>query len=65
MTSEYDILCDEGEAYASNILAASDDTFCIRILGTVHEIMILELEEIPKYRFSIHVISDSLKDKTK
>lgn len=65
LTSECDILCDEGEAYAANLLQAGVNVIGVRILGTVHEFISLPVPETPQYKLAVHTIVNFLNDQKK
>ncbi|KAI8095896.1 alpha/beta hydrolase fold-domain-containing protein [Thamnidium elegans] len=62
LTSECDILCDEGEAYAAKLLQAGVNTIGVRILGTVHEFISLPVPETPQYKLAVQTITIFLND---
>jgi acetyl esterase len=41
MTNEYDVLRDEGEAYAHKLMQAGVPTVAVRCLGTIHDCLLL------------------------
>lgn len=41
ITNENDVLRDEGEAYARNLMEAGVDTTAIRLIGTIHDCLML------------------------
>jgi acetyl esterase/lipase len=61
VTNEYDVLRDEGEAYAHKLMEAGVPTTGVRFLGTVHDmLMINALEGTPAARGAINLASDLL-----
>ncbi|KAI9243946.1 putative alpha/beta hydrolase, partial [Helicostylum pulchrum] len=62
ITSECDILCDEGEAYAAKLLQAGVNVIAVRILGTVHEFISLPVPETPQYKLAVQTIVNFLND---
>lgn len=62
LTSECDILRDEGEAYVSKLLAAGVYTVGVRVLGTIHAFMTSPLPDTPQYRTSIKTVCDFIRE---
>lgn len=62
LTSECDILRDEGEAYASKLLAAGVYTVGVRVLGTIHAFMTSPLPDTPQYLTSIKMVCDFIRE---
>jgi acetyl esterase/lipase len=61
VTNEYDVLRDEGEAYAHKLMEAGVPTTGVRFLGTVHDmLMINALEGTPAARGAIGLAGDLL-----
>ena len=61
VTNEYDVLRDEGEAYAHKLMEAGVPTTGVRFLGTIHDmLMINALEGTPAARGAIDLASDLL-----
>jgi acetyl esterase len=42
ITDENDVLRDEGEAYAHKLMQAGVPTSAVRVLGTIHDFMMLD-----------------------
>jgi acetyl esterase/lipase len=62
ITDEYDVLRDEGEAYAHKLMDAGVPTMAIRVLGTCHDFMMLNpLADTPPTRGAIDLVSDMLR----
>lgn len=62
LTSECDVLRDEGEIYVSQLIAAGVYTVGVRVLGTIHAYMSTPIPETPQYRTSINMIVDFILD---
>jgi|AGTN01.1.fsa_nt_gi Esterase/lipase len=63
ITDEHDVLRDEGEAYAHKLIDAGVSTTAVRILGTVHDFMMLNaLADTPPTRAAIDLTSDKLRE---
>lgn len=61
ITNECDVLRDEGEAYAHKLIAAGVKTTVIRLLGTVHDcVMLNALADTPAVRAAIEVANIKL-----
>lgn len=56
LTSECDVLRDEGEIYVSQLIAAGVYTVGMRVLGTIHAFMSTPFPETPQYRASLKTI---------
>lgn len=41
ITNEYDVLRDEGEAYAHKLMEAGNEVTAVRLLGTIHDCLLL------------------------
>jgi acetyl esterase len=62
ITNEYDVLRDEGEAYAHKLMEAGVRTTGVRFLGTVHDMIMLNaLAETPAAVGAIDLAADMLK----
>lgn len=56
ITNEYDVLRDEGEAYANKLIKAGVDVTAIRLLGTIHDcVMLNALADTPTARAAINL----------
>lgn len=56
ITNEYDVLRDEGEAYAHKLIKAGVDVTAIRLLGTIHDcVMLNALADTPAARAAINL----------
>jgi acetyl esterase len=54
LTAEFDVLCDEGEAYAHRLSRAGVSVTAVRYLGTIHAFTVLNaLAETPAARAAI------------
>lgn len=63
ITAEYDILRDEGEAYARRLTAAGVRVTATRYLGTIHAFAVLNpLAHTPAARAAVAQIADTLRD---
>jgi acetyl esterase/lipase len=63
ITNEYDVLRDEGEAYAHKLMEAGVRTTAVRFLGTIHDMMMLNaLTDTPAVRGAVDLASDMLCD---
>jgi acetyl esterase len=64
ITDEFDVLRDEGEAYAHKLMQAGVPVTATRYLGTIHDFMMLNsIEDTPAVRGAIDQASEMLKDK--
>ena len=62
IVNEYDVLRDEGEAYAHKLLDAGVPTTGVRLLGVIHDCMMLNpLASIPTVRSAIDLAGDMLR----
>lgn len=62
ITNEYDVLRDEGEAYAHKLIEAGVPTTAIRLLGTVHDCLMLNpLAHSQVVKDAIDLINNKLK----
>ncbi|KAI8062768.1 alpha/beta hydrolase fold-domain-containing protein [Gilbertella persicaria] len=61
LTCEADILRDEGEAYAAQLLTAGVDTVGIRMMGVIHGYLVDDYPDLPSYITSLHLICDFIK----
>lgn len=56
ITNEYDVLRDEGESYAHKLIEAGIDVTAIRLLGTIHDcVMLNHLAGTPAVRAAINL----------
>ncbi len=63
MTNEYDVLRDEGEAYAHKLMDAGVPTTGVRCLGTIHDMVMLNaLAETPAPKAAIELASGMLRE---
>lgn len=61
-TNEYDVLRDEGEAYARKLIEANVNTTAVRLLGTIHDcIMLNALASTPAVRAAIELATIKLR----
>lgn len=62
ITNEYDVLRDEGEAYAHKLMEAGVNTTAIRLLGTIHDCLLLNaITEAPIIRDTIDLAAEKLR----
>lgn len=62
ITNECDVLRDEGEAYAHKLIEAGVETTAVRLLGTVHDcVMLNALANTPAVRAAIELANFKLK----
>jgi len=62
ITNEYDVLRDEGEAYAHKLIEAGVDTTSVRLLGTIHDcVMLNPLAGTPATRVAIELANTKLR----
>jgi acetyl esterase len=62
ITDENDVLRDEGEAYAHKLMRAGVRVKAVRVLGTIHDFMMLEpLASTPAVRVAIALASEELR----
>jgi acetyl esterase len=63
ITDENDVLRDEGEAYAHSLMRAGVPVKAVRVLGTIHDFMMLDaLASTPPARSAITLASAELRD---
>ncbi|MDZ4835066.1 MAG: alpha/beta hydrolase [Candidatus Melainabacteria bacterium] len=63
-TAEFDVLRDEGEAYAHKLIEAGVEVRAARCLGTIHDFVMLHaLAETPAARFAVETASAALKER--
>jgi acetyl esterase len=63
ITGEYDVLRDEGEAYAHKLTEAGVQVTAVRYLGTVHDFMLLNgITDDPAPRAAISQASTFLRE---
>ena len=61
ITNEYDVLRDEGEAYAHKLIEAGVKTTAVRLLGTVHDcVMLNALKDAPTVKAAIELANIKL-----
>ncbi len=61
ITNEYDVLRDEGEAYAHKLMDAGVRTTAVRFLGTIHDMVMLNaLADTPASRGAVELASIKL-----
>lgn len=62
ITNEYDVLRDESEAYAHKLMQAGVDVTAIRLLGTIHDCLLLNpITNSPIIRDTIDLVSYKLR----
>jgi acetyl esterase/lipase len=62
-TNEYDVLRDEGEAYAHKLMDAGVRTTGVRFLGAIHDMVMLNpLAETPAARSAVDLACDMLRN---
>lgn len=62
ITNEFDVLRDEGEAYAHKLIESGVKTTAIRLLGTIHDCAMLNpLADTPEVRAAIELANIKLK----
>ncbi len=62
VTNEYDVLRDEGEAYAHKLMDAGVQTTAVRFLGIVHDMIMLNpLADTPAARGAVGLAGDLLR----
>lgn len=62
-TAEFDVLRDEGEAYAHKLIEAGVEVKAVRCLGTIHDFVMLHaLKDTPAARFAVETASAALKE---
>lgn len=63
ITDEADVLRDEGEAYAAKLRAAGVRVTAVRVLGTVHDFMMLDsLRDTAANNVALKLAGDTLRD---
>lgn len=61
ITNEFDVLRDEGEAYAHKLIEANVKTTAVRLLGTIHDcVMLNALKDTPAVRGAIELANIKL-----
>lgn len=61
ITAEFDVLRDEGEAYAHKLLEAGVRVSAVRCLGTIHDFVMLNaISDTPATRLAIDLASQEL-----
>lgn len=61
ITNEYDVLRDEGEAYAHKLIEAKVKTTAVRLLGTIHDCLLINaLSDVPAIRWAIELTNIKL-----
>lgn len=61
ITNEYDVLRDEGEAYAHKLIEAGIETTAVRLLGTIHDCAMLNaLADTPAVKGAIELANIKL-----
>jgi acetyl esterase len=64
ITEEFDVLRDQGEAYAHKLMQAGVSITVTRYLGTIHDFMMLNaIADTPAVRGAIDQASEMLKKK--
>jgi acetyl esterase len=63
-TAEFDVLRDEGEAYARNLQAAGVEVVAARYAGTIHDFGLLNaLSQVPSTRAALHQAAEILRQR--
>jgi acetyl esterase len=63
VVNEYDVLRDEGEAYAHKLIEAGVSVVAIRLIGTIHDCLLLNaITQTPIIRAAVAHITGLLKD---
>jgi len=63
-TAEFDVLRDEGEAYARNLQAAGVEVIATRYGGTIHDFGLLNaLSQVPSTRAALHQAAETLRQR--
>lgn len=63
ITNEYDVLRDEGEAYAHKLMEAGVNTVAIRLLGSIHDCLLLNpISHSPIVRETIELVTCKLRN---
>ncbi|GGU80192.1 hypothetical protein GCM10010211_52930 [Streptomyces albospinus] len=63
ITDEADVLRDEGEAYAARLREAGIPVTAVRVLGTVHDFMMLDsLRDTAANNVALKLAGDTLRD---
>jgi len=62
ITNEYDVLRDEGEAYAHKLIEAGVETTALRLLGTIHDcVMLNAIADAPAVRSVMELMNEKLR----
>lgn len=63
ITNEYDVLRDEGEAYAHKLMEAGNEVTAVRLLGTIHDCLLLNaLAESTNVKSAIALANAKLRE---
>jgi acetyl esterase len=64
LTAEFDVLRDEGEAFAHKLSQSGVSVTAVRCLGTIHDFAMLNaIKDTPASRFAIHTAAQFLRER--